>query len=140
MLGPVVIDVEGTRLSEAERTRLLHARVGMVILFARNYESSAQLIELTDAIHALRTPSLLIAVDHEGGRVQRFREAPFTRIPAMARLGKLWDQDVLQSCRVAMSIGYVMAAELRAHGVDLTFVKVIEPIELRNRIVFLPLR
>ncbi len=126
MLGPVVIDVEGTRLNEAERTRLLHARVGMVILFARNYESSSQLIELTDEIRALRTPSLLIAVDHEGGRVQRFREAPFTRIPAMAQLGKLWDQDVLQSCRVAMSVGYVMAAELRAHGVDLTFAPVLD--------------
>ena len=126
MLGPVVVDVEGTRLSEADRRRLLHPRVGMVILFARNCESVGQLRELTDDIRGLRSPPLLVAVDHEGGRVQRFRQPPFTRIPAMARLGRLWDEDVLRATRAATAVGYVMAAELRAHGVDLTFAPVLD--------------
>jgi beta-N-acetylhexosaminidase len=98
----------------------------MVILFARNYASPQQLCTLTEEIRALRSPPLLIAVDHEGGRVQRFRAPPFTRIGSMARLGALWDADVLRACRTAVSIGYVMAAELRAHGVDLTFAPVLD--------------
>ncbi len=126
MLGPVVIDIEGARLTEAERERLRHPLLGMVILFARNYTSPQQLAALTDEIHALRSPSLLIAVDHEGGRVQRFRDPPFTRIGPMERLGALWDADVLGACRTAVAIGYVMATELRAHGVDLTFAPVLD--------------
>lgn len=122
--GPVVLDIEGRRLSAQDRERLLHPLVGMVILFSRNYESPQQLLELTQEIHALRSP-LLIAVDHEGGRVQRFRQG-FSAIPPMAALGRLWQQDVLQSCRAAISAGYVMAAELRAHGVDLTFAPVLD--------------
>jgi beta-N-acetylhexosaminidase len=125
MLGPVVIDVEGTQLTERERERLRHSLVGMVILFARNFHSPAQLAELTREIHALRDPPLLIAVDHEGGRVQRFRSG-FTLIPAMAELGRLWDRDVLGACRTAVSTGYVLAAELRAHGVDFTFAPVLD--------------
>ena len=124
-LGPVVVDIEGTRLTRADRERLAHPRVGMVILFARNFESPPQLRQLTQEIHALRDPPLLIAVDHEGGRVQRFRDG-FSRIPPMASLGSLWDRDVLEACRVAVSAGYVMAAELRAHGVDLTFAPVLD--------------
>ena len=126
MLGPVVVDIEGTRLTDTERRRLAHPRVGMAILFARNYESPEQLRALTAEIHGLRSPPLLIAVDHEGGRVQRFRQAPFTRIAAMARLGRLWDEDVLRASRTATAVGYVMAAELRAHGVDLTFAPVLD--------------
>jgi beta-N-acetylhexosaminidase len=126
VLGPVVVDIEGTRLNEADRRRLAHPRVGMVILFARNYESAGQLRALTAEIHGLRSPPLLIAVDHEGGRVQRFRQAPFTRLPAMARLGRLWDEDVLRAARTATAVGYVIAAELRAHGVDLTFAPVLD--------------
>ena len=126
MLGPVVVDIEGTRLADADRRRLAHPRVGMVILFARNYESAEQLRALTAEIHGLRSPPLLIAVDHEGGRVQRFRQPPFTRIAAMARLGALWDDDALRASRTATSVGYVMAAELRAHGVDLTFAPVLD--------------
>lgn len=126
MLGPVVVDVEGPELTAADRARLRHPLVGMVILFARNYRSPGQLAALTAEIHALRGPSLLIAVDHEGGRVQRFREPPFTRIPPMAALGRLWDEDVLGACRVAASTGYVMASELRAHGVDLSFAPVLD--------------
>lgn len=125
MLGPVVIDVEGTSLTERERERLRHPLVGMVILFARNFQSPSQLAELTAEIHALRTPSLLIAVDHEGGRVQRFRSG-FTAIPAMAALGQFWERDVLRACRTAVSTGYVLASELRAHCVDFSFTPVLD--------------
>jgi beta-N-acetylhexosaminidase len=126
MLGPVVVDVEGKELTDADRRRLRNPLVGMVILFARNFASAEQLGALTAEIHALRSPPLVIAVDHEGGRVQRFRLPPFTRIPAMARLGELWAKDALRACRTALDIGYVMAAELRAHGVDLTFAPVLD--------------
>jgi len=125
MLGPVVVGVEGVRLTAADRQRLVHPLVGVVILFSTNYEAPRQLIELTSEIHALRDPPLLIAVDHEGGRVQRFR-AGFTALPPMRRLGELWDSDVLQACRVAASTGYVLASELRAHGVDFTFAPVLD--------------
>ena len=106
----------------------------MVILFSANYESPEQLIRLCSDIHALRDPPLLIAVDHEGGRVQRFREG-FTRLPPMRRLGELWDRDVLLACRVAASLGYVMAAELRAHGVDMTFAPVLDVDHGRSSVI-----
>lgn len=125
MRGPVVVGVEGKALTAADRERLSHPLTGMVILFAANYESPEQLARLCSEIHALRDPPLLIAVDHEGGRVQRFR-AGFTALPAMRRLGELWDRDVLFACRVAASTGYVLAAELRAHGVDLSFAPVLD--------------
>ena len=125
-LGPVVVDIAGTSLTAAERARLRHPLVGMVILFARNFESPAQLRALTDEIHALRSPRLVIAIDHEGGRVQRIRSAPFTRLPPMAALGRLWERDVLAACRAAVSSGYVLAAELRAFGVDLSFTPVLD--------------
>jgi len=124
--GPVVVDIAGLQITQRERERLSHPLAGMVILFARNYESPAQLQALCDEIHALRSPPLLIAVDHEGGRVQRFRSAPFTVIPAMDALGRLWDSDVLRACQVAVSTGFVMGAELRAYGVDLTFAPVLD--------------
>jgi beta-N-acetylhexosaminidase len=125
MLGPVVVGVEGKRLTPRDRERLRHPLVGMVILFGANYESPEQLRKLTGEIHSLRDPPLLIAVDHEGGRVQRFREG-FTVLPPMRRLGELWDRDVLLACRVAASTGYVLATELRAHGVDFSFAPVLD--------------
>lgn len=125
-LGPVVVDIAGTMLTAEDRERLSHPLVGMVILFSRNFESVEQLARLTREIHALREPQLVIAVDHEGGRVQRFRQPPFTRLPAMAELGTLWDNDVLLACRSATSAGYVLAAELRAFGVDLSFTPVLD--------------
>jgi len=125
MRGPLVIDISGTQLREAERRRLAHPLVGMVILFARNYESPAQLMQLCGEIHALRDPPLLIAVDHEGGRVQRFRRG-FTHIPPMSSFGRLWDRDVLGACRAALAAGFVLGAELRAHGVDMTFAPVLD--------------
>ena len=99
-VGPVVVGIDGLELSAEERERLAHPLVGMVILFSRNFESPQQLCRLTAEIHALRDPPLLVAVDHEGGRVQRFRTG-FTRLPAARRLGELWDRDVLQACRIA---------------------------------------
>ena len=124
-LGPVAVGVAGTSLTGADRVRLAHPLVGVVILFSANFASPAQLTRLCHEIHSLRDTPLLIAVDHEGGRVQRFRDG-FTRLPAMRRLGELWDSDVLLACRVAASLGYVLAAELRAHGVDLTFAPVLD--------------
>lgn len=125
MSGPVVVDIAGPVLGEEDRRRLAHPLVGMVILFARNYVSPAQLRELCAQIHALREPALLIAVDQEGGRVQRLREG-FTRLPAMAQLGRLWDRDPLDACRAALALGWMLASELRAHGVDLSFAPVLD--------------
>ncbi len=124
-LGPVMLDIEGTELNEHDIRRLQHPLVGGVILFARNYQSPAQLKALTSAIHEVRQPPLLIAVDHEGGRVQRFREG-FTRIPAMRELGKIWDKNRKRAKELAEQAGWVLAAELRAHGVDFSFTPVLD--------------
>lgn len=124
-LGPVMLDVAGLELSAEERDLLLHPAVGGVILFARNYAEPVQLCELTRSIHALRSPALPIAVDHEGGRVQRFR-AGFTRLPPMASLGRLWDQDPADACEAARAVGFVLSSELRAHGVDFSFAPVLD--------------
>ena len=124
-LGPVMLDVSGTQLTAEDEARLLHPLTGGVILFKRNYESPDQLIALTTAIRALRTSPLLIAVDHEGGRVQRFREG-FTRIPPMRELGKIWDAHPLRARHLAQQAGYVMAAELRGCGVDFSFTPVLD--------------
>jgi beta-N-acetylhexosaminidase len=124
-LGPVVLDIAGTQLTDDDRRRLRHPLVGMVILFTRNFTDPAQLAQLCREIHAVRDPALLIAVDHEGGRVQRFR-AGFTPIPPMAALGRRWDSDVLDACRAALATGFVLGAELRAQGVDLSFTPVLD--------------
>ena len=124
-LGPVMLDVEGTRLADADRRRLNHPLAGGVILFSRNYVDGAQLAGLTEEIHALRNPPLIIAVDHEGGRVQRFREG-FTAIPAMRELGWNWDHGQPQARQLAQEAGFVLAAELLAHGVDLSFAPVLD--------------
>jgi beta-N-acetylhexosaminidase len=124
-LGPVMLDVAGTQLTSEDEARLLQPLVGGVILFARNFESPGQLAELTAAIHALRTPPLLIAVDHEGGRVQRFREG-FSKIPAMRELGKIWDSQPQRARHLAQQVGYVLAAELRGCGVDFSFTPVLD--------------
>ena len=124
-LGPLMIDLAGLRVSAVERERLGHPLVGGVILFARNYESPQQLAELTAEVHALRSTALPIGIDHEGGRVQRCRTG-FTRLPAMRRLGEWWDEQPDEARRAARSIGYVLAAELRACGVDLSFTPVLD--------------
>lgn len=119
MFGPLVIDIESTRLSSADRKRITNPLVGMVILFTRNYENREQLRALCDDIHAVNS-ELLIAVDHEGGRVQRFRDG-FTEIPAMQTLGERWIDEPERTIMAATATGYVMASELRACGVDFTF-------------------
>jgi beta-N-acetylhexosaminidase len=124
-LGPVVLDIAGLKLSAAEKEQLRHPLAGGVILFARNYRSPQQLGELTASIRDLRKPELLIAVDHEGGRVQRFQEG-FSRIPAMRRLGEAWDRDRTQACAAARDIGFVLASELCACGVDFSFTPVLD--------------
>jgi beta-N-acetylhexosaminidase len=124
-LGPVVIDVAGTALTQDDRRRLLHPLTGGVILFTRNYESPEQLSRLTAEIHGLREPALVICVDHEGGRVQRFR-AGFTALPPMRALGDAWDQNRQHARQLAHELGFVLAAELRAHGVDLSFAPVLD--------------
>jgi beta-N-acetylhexosaminidase len=120
-----MIDVVGTELDADDIRRLQHPLVGGVILFARNFKDTAQLKALTTAIHAVRQPPLLIAVDHEGGRVQRFREG-FTRIPAMRELGKVWDAHPKRARQLAEEAGWILAAELRAHGVDFSFTPVLD--------------
>jgi beta-N-acetylhexosaminidase len=123
--GPVMLDVLGKTLTEEDVKRLSHPLVGGVILFARNYESPVQLASLTASIHALRTTPLLIAVDHEGGRVQRFRDG-FTRIPPMRELGKVWDQHPKRARHLAQQAGFVLASELRSCGVDFSFTPVLD--------------
>jgi len=119
-----MLDVVGTELTADDVRRLQHPLVGGVILFTRNFENCAQLKALTDSIRAVRQ-ELLIAVDHEGGRVQRFREG-FTKIPPMREFGKLWDTDRSQAKALAVEAGWVLAAELRVHGVDFSFTPILD--------------
>ena len=123
--GPVVVDVLGPVLTDEDRERMRHPAAGAVILFARNYENPLQLRGLTEEIEKLREPALPVCVDHEGGRVQRFKEG-FTAIPPMRALGKQWDRDREKGRELATSIGYIIAAELGAHGVDFSFAPVLD--------------
>lgn len=124
-LGPVMLDVAGFALTAEERERLRHPLTGGVILFGRNYESPEQIEALVRDIHALRNPPLLVAVDHEGGRVQRFRSG-FTGLPAVARFGEVYDENPKRGRRLAETAGWLMAAELRAVGVDFSFAPVLD--------------
>jgi len=120
-----MLDVEGLALSPADRDLLREPAVGGVILFARNYESPAQIADLVAEIRALRRPPLLIAVDHEGGRVQRFRDG-FSAIPPMRQLGKAYDSDAAQGAHLARQAGWLIGAELRAVNVDLCFAPCVD--------------
>jgi beta-N-acetylhexosaminidase len=131
--APVILDIAGTRLTAADRQRLGHPLTGGIILFARNWESRAQLSALCAEIKHLRA-DLLICVDHEGGRVQRFKTDGFTHLSPMRALGELWMQDgkggpgsgAMRATNAASAAGYVLAAELRACGVDLSFTPVLD--------------
>ncbi len=124
-LGPLMVDIAGTELSADDARVLRHPLVGSVLLFTRNYTDPSQVAALTAAIRALRTPHLLIAVDHEGGRVQRFREG-FTRLPAARLLGRRFDEDRRDGLELAQSVGWLMASELRAVGVDFSFAPCVD--------------
>ena len=124
-LGSVMVDIEGTRLQEHEIQRLMDPMVAGVILFSRNFESVEQIKSLTKEIHNLRHPKLLIGVDHEGGRVQRFRDG-FTHIPPMRVLGELYEKDAQASYEAAEKIGWLLAAELLSVGVDFSFAPVVD--------------
>ncbi|MET4576328.1 beta-N-acetylhexosaminidase [Ottowia thiooxydans] len=121
----LVVDIAGHTLTADDRRRLAHPLVGGMILFSRNWESREQLTQLTVSIKELR-PDLLICVDHEGGRVQRFRTDGFTHLPAMRKLGEIWMQDAMRAQEAATACGYVLAAELRACGVDFSFTPVLD--------------
>ena len=123
--APLVIDIAATELTEDDRRRLAHPLVGGLILFGRNWDSRQQLTALCGAVKRLR-PDLLICVDHEGGRVQRFRSGGFTHLPPMRALGQLWLQDAMHAQDAATACGYVLAAELRACGVDFSFTPVLD--------------
>jgi beta-N-acetylhexosaminidase len=131
--APLIIDIAGLTLSKVDRERLKHPLVGGLILFARNWQDRAQLTALCRSIKKLR-PDLLISVDHEGGRVQRFKTDGFTHLPPMRTLGEMWLAEPkpkikagpLDATNAATACGYVLGAELRACGVDLSFTPVLD--------------
>lgn len=125
MLGPIFADIAGTELTNEERELLRHTAVGGVVLFERNYQSKSQLQQLCNEIRGLRSPALLITVDHEGGRVQRFRDE-FTLLPALESLGDLAQTDLKKAKSEAYHWGQLMASELKTVGVDLSFAPVLD--------------
>jgi beta-N-acetylhexosaminidase len=124
-IGPIMIGVEGTGLDAAERELLRHPCVGGVILFSRNFESVSQLIALTREIHEFRDPPLLIAIDQEGGRVQRLREG-FTPLPPLAVFGRIHARSPERAASLAETCGWLMAMEMRSVGIDLSFAPVLD--------------
>ncbi len=120
-----MLDIEGVSLTPADRDLIKEPAVGGVILFSRNYESPEQITDLVAKIRALKSPPVLIAVDHEGGRVQRFRDG-FSRIPAMRHIGHEYDEDPEEALRLARQAGWLIASELRAAGIDLCFAPCID--------------
>ena len=123
--APLILDIAGLTLSKTDRLRLKHPLVGGLILFARNWQDRGQLTALCRDIKKVRK-DLLICVDHEGGRVQRFKTDGFTHLPPMRALGELWMADAMQATHAATACGYVLGAELRACGVDLSFTPVLD--------------
>ena len=123
--APIILDVAGLTLTKIDKKRLGNPLTGGVILFARNWKDRDQLTQLCAEIKAVRS-DLLILVDHEGGRVQRFKTDGFTHLPPMRALGDLWMQDALAATHAATACGYILAAELRACGVDMSFTPVLD--------------
>jgi beta-N-acetylhexosaminidase len=129
-----MMDVAGVSLDETDRDILRHPLVGGVILFARNFASGAQLSALTKEIHALKSPRLILAVDHEGGRIQRFR-AGFTELPAAHAIGMLFDENPTEGLALARHCGWIMAAELLTHGIDFSFAPVLDLYHPRSSVI-----
>ncbi len=135
--GPITLDVVGLELSPADQSRIEHPLTGGVILFARNFTNRKQLTALTHSIKAIR-PDVLISIDHEGGRVQRCKTDGFTHLPAMRKLGDMWmhtpkkgkagytSESAITAIAAATACGYILAAELRACGVDFSFTPVLD--------------
>jgi len=132
--SPVILDIAGHALNDDDRRRLQHPLTGGVIFFTRNWQDRRQLTDVTAEIKSLR-PDALITVDHEGGRVQRFRTDGFTHLPAMRRFGELWMQDAMRAIDAATSAGYVLGAELRACGVELSWTPVVDLDHGRSEVV-----
>ena len=124
-LGPLMCDIDGQQLSAEDRELLRHPFVGGVVLFSRNYHSPDQISELVTEIHKLRTPPLLVAVDQEGGRVQRLRDS-FTKLPAAHLIGRHYDVDAVEGRTLAEQVGWIMAAEIIAVGIDMSFAPVLD--------------
>ena len=134
LLGPVMTSIEGTQLGESDRERLLSPIVGGVVLFDRNCESIEQLRNLTCEIHALRSPTLLIAVDQEGGRVQRLKSG-VTQLPPQAIYGTIYDNDPDLGCDVAEFGGYLMAAQVLDTGIDISFSPVLDVATAQSEVI-----
>ncbi|WP_417222751.1 beta-N-acetylhexosaminidase [Amphritea sp.] len=124
MSGALMLDIAGLSLTAEDKALLQNPQVGGLILFSRNYQSPQQLSDLIQEIRAC-APQILIAVDQEGGRVQRFREG-FIRLPPMASLGALYQTEPASACQAATQLGWLMAAELVGYGVDISFAPVLD--------------
>lgn len=124
-IGALIISIEGTTLTETDREILAHPLVGGVVLFTRNYESREQLRHLCQTIRAARKKPLLIMVDQEGGRVQRF-VSQFTKLPYLSWFGKIYDQDPIKACHLAEDSGWLMASELLSIGIDISLAPVLD--------------
>ena len=124
-LGPVMMDLRGTQLQEDERDMLRHPLTGGLIFFSRNFESADQIGKLVEEIHSIQDRRLLICVDHEGGRVQRFRDG-FTNLPPMRNFGSIYEENKKRAKRLAETTGWLMASELNAVGIDFSFAPVLD--------------
>ena len=133
-LGPLIIDIQGIRLENEDLDILNHPLVGGVILFARNYQSKTQVTRLISEIKAIRSPGLLVCVDQEGGRVQRFKDE-FTILPPLHTLGKLFDQDREQALKASRLLARLMAYELKPTGIDFSFAPVVDIYDPASQII-----
>lgn len=133
-LGPLMIDLASHQLTSQEQQWLSHPAVGGVILFTRNFKSRQQLMDLVDELHAIKSPSLLVAVDQEGGRVQRFQDG-FTRFPPMRSLGELFDQSPAQALEISSLLAWQLASELRECGIDFSFTPILDLATLDSRVI-----
>jgi beta-N-acetylhexosaminidase len=134
MISPLIVDLEGTELTQDDKRRIRSVLCGGVILFSRNYRDRDQLIHLIEEIRSVKIDKLLVCVDQEGGRVQRFKHQ-FTALPEAARVGDIWDRNRDQAIEAANKIGVVLGAELKSVGVDLTFAPVLDLNQINQSVI-----